>query len=88
MKNKNERERIRQKIGDRKLFQSETWEYYDYILEVLAENGFDKSSSMDINLLKAEGGVYYFQNRDQQKVSLLVSDFLGKFIQVEFLNNL
>jgi len=79
-----EKTRILEKIKYRKTFQSETWGRLDFILQSLVEAGFNRRWNSHIVYKRALGGQFFLMNRKNEKVTVIASDFLGKFVQVEF----
>ena len=79
-----EDKRIREKIAAQVTFQTENWFRLDYIIDTLGDFGFQPQYDFAALNSRCVGWQYFFMNDKKQIVRVLTSDFLGKYIQVEF----
>jgi hypothetical protein len=83
-KAKDEKSRIIQKIKERKVFQSESWDNLTFILKILEKNGFFRPGDMATEPTNQKGVRFYLVKDKREKASILLNEFMGKYIQVEF----
>lgn len=79
-----EEERIIEKIEKLKTFQTETWVRLDFIFKILADFEFQKKWDFRVHNSRSIGWQYFFIRNQREIARVLASDFLGRYIQVEF----
>lgn len=79
-----ERQRIISKVKQKITFQTETWDNLDFILNLLANKGFSKTSFFVSQKDKFQSREIILKNPRHQKVRILAACLFGKYIQVEF----